>query len=838
MDNFYLDEGVAELSTFFLGSAKIYFKNLSFPFPLFGAKVFNIDNVAKLKEKLQVNQLARMEPRYYISATISEDLLRQTIIQSDISEENLKSTTDPPFLSLPDGYKILCLYGKHRVEVAKELLYSGDHWWAVNLFRDDLPENLVRHLRALNDDHMDAGDALRNLRHSKLSNYSGDEIEYWESKISRRGREDLKRLEDRYPRISRALDQLIVFPGLWPDISITFIRRLVECSCPSEISNYLNLIYNIWSTLFSWNSTHVDVNSVRLVENLMPESNADQRHIVTLMDQSVLFPSVVDGSDRAKLLSGLLDIKGRILSLRSLIQDTLLLEPCAKALQRLVPSKSKDVRDALMRRFDGTTPTWAVQVSESATEFIGNNSAVSSLLSQRIIATLAYVQLWLFAIRHIESLTDTHLAGPRNQRCNEDFIYRETEPEFNSQLATLAQTLGFRSSQIDSLCRKVTAKPSARAYLLGRRPPERYAYPQDWAERGASKIVDVLKWPRPKSAQQPVMPALAWEGEGGFSIVQKRCGLPQRKTHAKDKQFVFIPQIYRPAHLSGEHPTTFAVLQDIIFCFFGRYPFPAGFKASWWDTSTDTLCATPTEGSHNITHSPALSAHFQPEVGKNSGQTEDMSSPVSMEPHPPGTPDYNDKEPMQSEVEGPPATPSEIVSWELISRPPIAVGFEDDSHIAPLGQRTFMAHHRGAKEILDTWYQSGDPSLVIFYFFKERRYCKFQLNHPSLEEHLRDLIDPISNDHYFADPTEGLVNSDDIIDRICHMRVVLAYTEPAHRHAPGADLMQYVYSFDNHTGKRRERDERHDKQDGSSARSKRQTMGQPSESIDSIDEEL
>lgn len=79
---------------------------------------------------------------------------------------------------------------------------------------------------------MDAGDALRNLRHSKLSNYSDNEIEHWESKISRRGKEDLKRLEDRHPRILRALDQLIVYPGLWPDISVTFIRRLVECSCP------------------------------------------------------------------------------------------------------------------------------------------------------------------------------------------------------------------------------------------------------------------------------------------------------------------------------------------------------------------------------------------------------------------------------------------------------------------------------------------------------------------------------------------------------------------------------------------------------------------------------
>jgi hypothetical protein len=45
---------------------------------------------------------------------------------------------DIPLLA-PDSYSLRCLYGRHRVEAAKEVLFPGDSWWSVTLYHDSKP---------------------------------------------------------------------------------------------------------------------------------------------------------------------------------------------------------------------------------------------------------------------------------------------------------------------------------------------------------------------------------------------------------------------------------------------------------------------------------------------------------------------------------------------------------------------------------------------------------------------------------------------------------------------------------------------------------------------------
>jgi hypothetical protein len=143
----------------------------------------------------------------------------------------------------------------------------------------------------------------------------------------------------------------------------------------------------------------------------MPQMREDANFITMLMNAGELFPSVADESHRATLLSSLLDRKGRILSLYSLVQDTLILQPCAKSLKSLVQPGCKDLRDALMRSFNGTGNAWTIQVAENAVESVPDDQSHSTLQSQENVSTAAYVQLWLFSIRFIESLTDVRLPG-------------------------------------------------------------------------------------------------------------------------------------------------------------------------------------------------------------------------------------------------------------------------------------------------------------------------------------------------------------------------------------------------------------------------------------------
>lgn len=93
--------------------------------------------------------------------------------------------------------------------------------------------------------------------------------------------------------------------------------------------------------------------SVRQIQNLMPQqSTADSSLIHCLMDHGHLFPLVIYLEQRDSHLQRLLKVSGQILSLYSLAQDTLLLEPCAKSLCQLVPGSYVNLRHSLLGNYN------------------------------------------------------------------------------------------------------------------------------------------------------------------------------------------------------------------------------------------------------------------------------------------------------------------------------------------------------------------------------------------------------------------------------------------------------------------------------------------------------
>jgi hypothetical protein len=42
------------------------------------------------------------------------------------------------------SYSLRCLYGRHRVEAAKEVLFPGDSWGSVTLYHDSKPNLGIR----------------------------------------------------------------------------------------------------------------------------------------------------------------------------------------------------------------------------------------------------------------------------------------------------------------------------------------------------------------------------------------------------------------------------------------------------------------------------------------------------------------------------------------------------------------------------------------------------------------------------------------------------------------------------------------------------------------------
>ncbi|KAA8644955.1 uncharacterized protein ATNIH1004_009166 [Aspergillus tanneri] len=218
-----------ELSHFFRGYAKVELRHLEFQFSLFGKRVFDPSNFKILQEKFENYECAREEPQNFIAAVVSDDLLEQVITQSNTSPGILKDETKLPWLTFPDDIRLLCLYGKHRVEAARHALLPGDRWWSLALYsEDELRSQLCIH----RDPQFSPGDIFRNWRHCELTGNA--DTTFWQSLISPRSRKDIKRLKENNAEIVRCLDQLIVFPGLWVDFCFTFIRRILQISCPKS----------------------------------------------------------------------------------------------------------------------------------------------------------------------------------------------------------------------------------------------------------------------------------------------------------------------------------------------------------------------------------------------------------------------------------------------------------------------------------------------------------------------------------------------------------------------------------------------------------------------------
>ncbi|GIC88099.1 uncharacterized protein Aud_004490 [Aspergillus udagawae] len=426
-----------------------------------------------------------------------------------------------------------------------------------------------------------------------------------------------------------------------------------------------------------------------------------------------------------------------------------------------------------MRCFNGTGNAWTVQVTENAFETIPDDQSHSTLVSQANVSTAAYVQLWLFSIRFIESLTDVSLPG--SKRTDDAYVYRATPSESAHQLAILAKQLGFDSPQIRSLCVSSTIKPNARAYLTGRRPQELYIYPPRWEEEAPEKVVDLLKLPK-RDGYEIVVPPFSIDSEN--LMANKRCGLPQREAHCNDRRFLFALQVYSAEQLAKKYPTSFAVLRDIMFSFFGRGILPSQSHPIWRRVGNNPQ--TPRQNESDI-----------------------VSSPVACDPQPSGTPDRNGYSARDSGTGNDMALDIPNPTQVSVKQAPMAEGFEDETSIAPLNQLTHISHSRGAEEILDAWNASRNTELSVFYFFKNHQYCKFLLKDPELHKHLGNFIGQFENNHYFA-TFRGRINSRDIIERINGLPLVLVFTETEHTQSPMADLWEYVRSFDTRTGKRKQ----------------------------------
>ena len=124
------------------GTARVRLRSLDFPQDSFD----DLDpvNVARLRSCLRRN-CCRLDVHNFIPAIIDERSLRDALEVSRLSRERLLSCPngDIPELTFPEGFRLQCLHGRHRIEAAKDVLPPGDKWWTVDLYRSGTASGLI-----------------------------------------------------------------------------------------------------------------------------------------------------------------------------------------------------------------------------------------------------------------------------------------------------------------------------------------------------------------------------------------------------------------------------------------------------------------------------------------------------------------------------------------------------------------------------------------------------------------------------------------------------------------------------------------------------------------------
>ncbi|KAL3470209.1 hypothetical protein BJX99DRAFT_264424 [Aspergillus californicus] len=402
-----------------------------------------------------------------------------------------------------------------------------------------------------------------------------------------------------------------------------------------------------------------------------------------------------------------------------------------------------------MSRFDPSGMDWPVQVAESVVESMDPAFHGQELHSRR--SNSAWVQLWCFAIRHVENLTNTKLAGHKSATTEVQAL-RLTQRESNTRLALLARQLGFESAPIDSLCADTALQPNVKAYLLGRRPADIYEFPTRWEDTASRNIVGHLTQLKERENYQVSIPAFTEQTPKAL----KRCGLPLFKHHEIDRQSLFLPYIYSPDQPMGEFPSSFAIRRDMIFSFLGEDVFPVEYSTLWGASSPITFDSHPPG-------TPSIEGHNDlPTEGASSFQLQRNASV-----------DHEDTPSLQLQRDL-------STGHEIIICPLKAAGFEDDGFIAPLNLVTYMPHHRSAKIILEAWFQSNNTSLAVIYLFKSRQYIKFAFDDPNLDSQLTEFLLSIANDHYFADCRGRFFNWEDVMKNIHQTSLIFVFKELEH----------------------------------------------------------
>ncbi|KAH8600139.1 hypothetical protein B0O99DRAFT_590536 [Bisporella sp. PMI_857] len=469
--------------------------------------------IASLVEGYQKsrNGCDRGNPKFYISAVVRGNELMNILEFSSLTLSNLqRSTTDTNYRPTlyTGGSKVLCLFGRHRIEAAKLFLHSQDAWWTIELF---LSEPGVA---PLSD-----GEVYRKVRYYKEEE---DIVQEWMLTLSNSKRTILQRLL-RDP-LKKSFDLLLDFPGIWCGLEIGNISRHFALRCPEEVTNYLeHNILEVWNNITLKDTQlrgFVDIGTVRNLENRCPANSvSDRDYIIRAMDGNIIFPGISDPDTRRKIKIAILELKLIIPSLKTFHESLNYFEIGVKIIKNLICTERVKVS---LRQYMASPRMWhpppapIVEVNDSEFRHITLNPY------EEEYSKIAFLHLFVIVLRQFASLSKH---SPRKDS-KQEVIHGAMDPQQQYWCLKRVQLLGYHSEKIKQ------------------------------------SLLDLRGFNLPYTMPHATVPSV---GEGP----RRRCGRPFVNAYKEIRAKLYIPNMVAAAKELTLEPTVMFVQQDFMRAFFG-----------------------------------------------------------------------------------------------------------------------------------------------------------------------------------------------------------------------------------------------------------------------------
>lgn len=210
-----------------------------------------------------------------------------------------------------------------------------------------------------------------------------------------------------------------------------------------EMIRYLKRIKHQLDAYIPNHPGNLDPSTVGSTELLCPADNAhDRERIAEMMHQGVIFQHFSQ-DERECVLERLSRVNGRILSLRTFVSDTILLDTWSKALRHILPrlNVDADIESLFRERFNWDNDVLQIETTEG--KYISYSAAH---LDAEARFRLCYNQLWMWSGRNFSRITDK--APKKDARSKKP----STDPNEAApyMLAAHAWRIGFASIEIDA----------------------------------------------------------------------------------------------------------------------------------------------------------------------------------------------------------------------------------------------------------------------------------------------------------------------------------------------------------------------------------------------------